>query len=113
MRYLIVDDNEQIRSYIKSTILKRGDECRELSDASFVNDVYHEFRPHWVLLDLQMAPMNGFAAAVRLKHDFPKARFVFVTNYDDKRYRKKAQELGAAALVSKENLTELINVLSG
>jgi CheY-like chemotaxis protein len=107
MKFLFVDDSEQFRTYLRSIVLQSGDECRELEDGTQVNEVYKTFQPDWVLLDIQMQPMDGFTAAVQLKEHYPNARFVFISNYADKKFQKKAQSLGAVALISKEKLEDL------
>jgi two-component system, response regulator YesN len=111
MKFLIVDDNEQFRVYVREMLLKPGDECRELDDGMCVNTVYGEFKPDWVLLDIRMKKMNGLEAGERLKKEFPSARFVMVSNYDDQRFCQKAKSLGAEAFVAKENLCELYDVI--
>jgi CheY-like chemotaxis protein len=107
MKFLIVDDNAQFRTYLRSRVLQPGDEYRELEDGTQVNKVYQMFQPDWVLLDIQMQPMDGFTAAVQLKEHYPNAQFAFISNYADRKFLKKAQSLGAAALISKENLEDV------
>jgi DNA-binding NarL/FixJ family response regulator len=111
MKFIIVDDNEQFRAYVRELLVKPGDECRELDNGLLVNDVYNEFRPDWVLLDIQMKPMDGFKTAERLREHYPDAQFAMVSNFCDARFRKKAQMLGAAALISKENLQDLAELV--
>ena len=107
MKFLIVDDNEQFRSYLKELVVKKGDEFRELDDGLEVNSVYAEFKPDLVLLDIQMKKMNGLVAGELLKSSFPDARFIIVSNFFDKRFCRIAKSIGAEALISKENLEEL------
>ena len=111
MKFLIVDDNERFRTYLRNLIIKKDDECIELDDGSKVSSVYKEFKPDWVLLDIRMKDVNGFEAAEELKKDFPDARFAIVSDYSDERFRKKASNLGAEAFISKENLFELYELV--
>jgi CheY-like chemotaxis protein len=110
MKYLVVDDNEQFRKSIEELLLKPGDEYRELDDGAEVNTVYEEFHPDMVLLDIKMKQMNGFEAGELLKHRFPEAHFIIVSNFDDERFRQKARMIGADALVAKENLEVLTEI---
>ena len=111
MKFLIVDDNERFRTYLRNLIIKKEDECVELDDGLQVSSAYNEFRPDWVLLDIRMKNVSGFKAAEKLKKDFPEARFAIVSDYSDERFRKKASNLGAAAFISKENLFELYELI--
>jgi two-component system, NarL family, response regulator DegU len=111
MKYLIVDDNAQFRTYLCSILVQLGDEYRELEDGTEVNEVYKRFKPDWVLLDIQMQPMNGFTAVQRLKQEFSDARIAIISNYTDRHYREKAAALGAAVFVAKDDLSDLEKIL--
>jgi len=111
MKYLIVDDNEQFRAYLREILLRPGDECRELADGAGVNEVYREFQPDWVLLDIRMPQINGFEAGARLKKSYPEACFVIISNYSDDRFSRKAGLIGAAAFIAKDNLEPLLDVV--
>ena len=111
MKFLIVDDNEIFRKYLREFIAGNNDECAELDDGIDVNKIYKSFMPDWVLLDIVMKSVNGFEAAVNLKKEFPAAHIAMVSNYNDDKFQNKAREVGAAVLVSKENLYELIEVI--
>ncbi|MGD8782324.1 MAG: response regulator transcription factor [Ignavibacteria bacterium] len=112
MKFLIVDDNEDFRSYIRESIETKDDNCVELDDGLNVNSVYREFKPDWVLLDIMMKKVDGLTAAKRLKEEFPEARFAIVSDFSDKLFREAAIKLGASAFIPKENifyLTEIIH----
>lgn len=113
MKFLIVDDNKIFSTYLREFITKESDQCIELEDGQNVNSVYNEFKPDWVVLDIMMKNANGFKVAEKLKEEFPNARFVIVSDYPDAMFRKKAEELGAAAFISKEDLFELNKIIYG
>ena len=112
MKFLIVDDSEQFRAYVREMLQQPGDEWRELDDGMHVNAVYAEFRPDWVLLDIRMKNIDGLVAGERLKKYFPEARFIMVSNFYDERFRQKAKAIGAVALIAKENLQELTELVT-
>ena len=107
MKFIIADDDERFRKYLREFITKEGDECIELDDGIKVSSVYKEFCPDWVLLDILMKNVSGFKAAEQLKKNFPEARIVIISSYSDERFRKKAKKVGAVTFVSKENLFDL------
>lgn len=111
MKYLIVDDNETFRAYLREFITRENDEFVELDDGLNVSSVYKEFKPDWVLLDIVMKNVNGIKAAENLKKDYPEATFAIVSDYSDDVYRKRAAKLGCAAFISKENLFELVEII--
>ena len=111
MKFLIVDDNEGFRKYLRNLIIKNEDECVELDDGLNVNSVYNEFKPDWVFLDIRMKNVNGFKAAEELRKNFPEARFAIVSDYSDNQFRERASKLGAAAFISKENLFDLYDLV--
>lgn len=112
MRFLIVDDNEDFRKYLIKNILKDNNEIYELDDGINVNEVYNEFRPDLVIMDIKMKYVNGFAAAQKLKSEFPLSRIIIVSDYADIKYKTKAASVGAEALISKENLLQLENIIN-
>lgn len=111
MKFLIVDDNEKFRSYLREFITGKNDKCVELDDGINVASAFREFKPDLVLLDIVMKKVNGFSAAEKLKKEFPEARIVFVSDYTDKYFKKKAETLGVEGFVPKENLYELKEII--
>ncbi|MFO7448471.1 MAG: response regulator [Ignavibacteriaceae bacterium] len=111
MRFLIVDDNDAFRAYLKQLVTNANDQCIELHDGLCVNSVYKVFKPDWVLLDIMMKEVNGLKAAENLVKEFPDARFAIISGYSDDIFRKRAEELGAEAFISKDNLFDLIGII--
>lgn len=112
MKYLIVDDSKRFRIFIKDFILKESDDCIELDDGLHVVITYESYQPDWVLMDIKMKALNGLEATKNLIMKFPKAKVVLVSNHCDLLFREKAKEYGALALVGKENLFELDEILN-
>ena len=82
-------------------------EFHECSDGLEAVRSYELFRPDWVLMDIKMPGMDGLAAAKNIIRDFPGARIIFVTNFDDHDLRDAARRTGARGYVLKERLFEL------
>lgn len=107
MNILIVDDNPRIRGAIKSLLSAPGIECIECDNGSQALQKYKEAEPAWVLMDIMMPGINGFAATKNIIAEYPNARVVIVTDYGDKEFKAAAEEAGAIAYVLKENLVKL------
>jgi CheY-like chemotaxis protein len=107
MKVLIVDDNEQARQMIRHYLHKLSDEFRECADGAEAVSAYAEFLPDWVLMDWEMKQVNGLIATRNIIADFPDAKVLMVTNYDEKDLRQAATEAGARGFVLKDDLLSL------
>jgi CheY-like chemotaxis protein len=113
MSLLIVDDDERMRGLIRSIVADLADPITECSDGAEAEACYTEHHPDWVLMDVMMPRMNGFAATSRIMTFDPEAKIVIVTGNESQRLRDAATSAGACAFVSKENLSDLRQLLSG
>lgn len=111
MTLLIVEDNPAMRRLMRRLVADLADEIGECSDGVEAVALYAELQPDWVLMDIEMPRLNGLAATRRIKADFPEARIVIVTNYDDATLRRAAEQAGACGYALKENLIDLRRLL--
>jgi len=107
MKLLIVEDNQQMRLMIRRVVADLADEVRECADATEALALYAQLQPDWVLMDIELAEGNGITATRWIKADFPAARILIVTNYNDAMLRTVAAQAGACGYVLKENLLEV------
>jgi len=84
----------------------------ECEDGNKALEAYEEFRPDWVLMDIGMKDMDGLSATEQIKKAHPDARILIVTDYSDVLFQKSATEAGAYALVPKDNLFEIPQVIA-
>jgi two-component system response regulator DegU len=111
MKILVVDDNREMRQTIRS-LLDEVNDIYECSDGSEVLSEYAKCLPDWVLMDIKMKRMNGIAATKELIAQYPDARVMMLTQYNDKELREAARLAGASDYVCKENLIEARRILS-
>ena len=107
MKLLIVDDSADMRRCI-SEFLPADDEKVECADGQEAIRAFITHQPDWVLMDIEMKPMDGFSAARQIRALNPLARIIFVTSHERPRFREIAEELKADGFVIKDNL-DLIN----
>src|SRR5438067_58986 len=100
-----------MRRVIRRMVAEVADEISECDDGAAAHSLYGELRPDWVLMDIEMAEVNGLVATRRIIADYPEARVVIVTNYNDEWIRKTAQAAGACGYVLKEDLSVLRQIL--
>jgi CheY-like chemotaxis protein len=107
MKLLIAEDNFQMRQLLKALLKGVSDEVYECEDGSAALALYRQHQPDWVLMDIEMQPLDGLTASRQLRESFPEARILIVTNYDDDALREQARQAGVADYVLKENLLAL------
>lgn len=111
MKLLIVEDNAKMRRLIKSVVFDIADHILECEDGADALQVYANFHPDWVLMDIKMPNVDGLTATHNIITNFPNANVCIVTDYADKKTREAAKQAGAVEYVTKENLYDLRNIL--
>jgi two-component system, NarL family, response regulator LiaR len=108
---LIVDDNASMRGTIRMVIGKATGSIMECSNGAEAIEMCREHHPEWVLMDIRMKELDGISATRIIKNEAPDARIIIVTNYDDADSRRDAQEAGAFAYVTKDDLSMLNQII--
>ena len=107
MKLMIVDDNREVRIFLRNLFEHCADEIIECSDGLNAVKMYTEHLPDYVLMDVEMEGLDGFAATSRITKKHQEAKVIIVTGYANEIFNKIAMESGAMAFVSKDNLLEL------
>ncbi len=111
MTLLIVDDNAETRRLIKTIVRKISDAIFECEDGDEVLAAFDKYQPDWILMDLEMKRMDGLEATKQVLANFPRARILMVTQYDDGNLREAARAAGVRDYLLKENLMDLRQLL--
>jgi CheY-like chemotaxis protein len=107
MKILLVDDNRRARQMIINFLQGVTDEIYECDDGSDALPAYRKLLPDWVLMDWEMKRLNGLDATSQIIGEFPNAKIIMVTNYNENDLRQAAGDAGAIGFVLKENLITL------
>lgn len=107
MKYLIIDDNPQMRKIIIQTVCFENDNFMECSDGLDAVNAYSEYLPDFVLMDIRMKNMNGLIATKNILQNFPDAKIIIITDYDTPTFRNAAIKAGALGFFSKENINNV------
>jgi NarL family two-component system response regulator LiaR len=109
---LIVEDNEAMRRMIRSLVADLADVIFECDGGGDALRLYEAHRPDWVLMDIQMEPIDGLTATRQIRAAFPDAKVMIVTNFSDPQMREAARLAGASEYVVKESLLDLRRILT-
>jgi len=109
---LIVDNNANVRGMIRSLIEDVGADVIEAADGGSAINAFEQQHPEWVLMDINMQPMDGLTAMRTILEKHPEAQIVIVSQLQDARTRATALSMGAHAFVGKEDLMELRDLVA-
>src|SRR6478735_1211032 len=102
---MIVDDHTLIRE-TWSFLLGRNenfDVISEVGDGQQAIEIARDKRPNIVLLDINMAPMNGFDVLKMIRKLSPGSKVIAVSMHSQPAYAKKMLRLGAKGYVTKNS----------
>ena len=111
MKFLIIEDNDNMRRMIGNLVSEFACETYECRDGREAFAAYSEHLPDWVLMDIRMSGLDGISATRQIKVAFPAANIIIVTDYNDEELRRSAREAGACEYVVKEDLLDLRRIL--
>src|ERR1700675_3766708 len=106
LRILLVDDNEAVRRGLRSFLAPRTDWllCGEAVDGFEAVEKARILRPDVVLMDISMPRMNGLDATRIIRRELPETKVVIVSQNEPAIVSRQAQEVDAAACISKSNV---------
>lgn len=79
LRVLIVDDDPNLRALAKAFVETQAMECRAVGDGKSALETVAEFRPHIVVLDVNMPGMGGYQVLATLRAEKAPVRVLLLT----------------------------------
>ena len=117
LRVLLVDDQELFRDMARSMFSGSDDfeVIAEAEDGIEAVNVYPKLNPDLVLMDMQMARMNGLEATREILKWDPDARVVMTSMRSEPEYQRLAIDMGAVGFIPKRDLSvgSLREILDG
>ncbi len=110
---MIVDDNAAMRLTIRRMLSGEGIAICECSDGAEAVERFPKLRPDWVLMDIKMKQVDGFQASKEILSEFPDAKIIMITQYDDPKLEEKAHAAGVMNFVLKEHLFDIEQIIHG
>jgi DNA-binding NarL/FixJ family response regulator len=117
---LLVDDHKLIRESW-AFILNSDPRFQVIAETSSGGDAIElarDLRPHIVLMDVNMTPVNGFEATKLIRKVSPGSRIIGITMHSMPAYAKRMLQIGAMGYVTKnsskdEMITAILEVYQG
>ncbi len=104
IKVLVVDDQQELAAEV-ADILRTDEQLDVLGTASDGADALEKMKeniPDVVLLDIRMPNMNGLVATSRIKSEYPDAKVLILTTFDDSDYILNAINNGACGYLLKD-----------
>jgi two-component system nitrogen regulation response regulator NtrX len=98
---LIVDDEAGIRQALKQVLEYEDLEVRVAASGGEAINLYTEFRPHLVFLDVKMAGLDGLETLTRLRHLDPGPQIVMISGHGTIATAVEATQRGAFDFLEK------------
>lgn len=104
IRVLLVDDHRILREGLRS-LLERQPDIKVVGEAGDGLEAIHKvasLEPDVVVMDVAMPGMDGLQATTRIKEEYPQARVLVLTQYDEEQFILPLLRAGASGYVLKQ-----------
>jgi len=101
MKILITDDSAFMRTIVQNALKDVDADFFQAENGDVAVDLYKEYSPDIVFLDIIMPVKNGVMALQEIKEINPDAKVIIVTSVGQEEMVTKAKELGANDFVAK------------
>ena len=78
------------------------------SNGSEAIQLYQQHQPDLVLMDIRMEPTSGIDAASHILQEYPEAKILFLTTFQDDKYITKALAIGCKGYLLKQHIKGII-----
>jgi CheY-like chemotaxis protein len=112
MKIMIVDDHQEMRRLLMSTLGNLASEFVECCDGAEAVAAWPLHHPDWTIMDVAMKPMDGLEATRQITARFADARILILTQHDSPPIQHAAAQAGAIAFLPKENLAQIATMIS-
>jgi two-component system invasion response regulator UvrY len=105
LSFMIVDDHEVIRWALHQFISRNENHkvIAETGDSSAATQLAKDKRPDFVLLDINMKPINGFELLPQIRRVSPLSKVIGFSMHAEPAYAKKMIRLGARGYITKNS----------
>jgi len=113
MKIIIIDDDPLVVDSLNTIISAEGIEISATGyNGSQALELYNEYKPDLVLMDIRMKNMSGIEAAERILEIDSRAKILLITTFQDQEYILKALSLGCKGYILKQNIKGIIPAIN-
>jgi DNA-binding NarL/FixJ family response regulator len=107
---LVVDDNPVVRKNLCELFTREADfeVCGEAENGNQAIEKALSLNPSLIVIDLSMPELDGLSTIRALKQLMPRVPFILYTAYDVAAVRTEAMKAGAADVISKSDVVEIL-----
>ena len=106
LRVLVVDDNAGVIRAVSRLLALDYDVVGSVADGRGLLEVANRLQPDVIVLDLNLADIDGLKLCRQIRQDHPETKVIVFTAVDDPDIRQRASNAGASAFVHKLALTD-------
>ena len=113
MKICIVDDDKLVALSLKTILEANADihVCGLGENGKDAIDLYHQYQPDVLLMDIRMSEMTGLEAAEQLLVEDSSRKILLLTTFSDDEYIVKALRLGAKGYLLKQDYGSILPAL--
>lgn len=112
MKIIIIDDDALVRASLQSILESKGVQIlAQGSNGYEAVELYWQYQPDIVLMDIRMDELNGLEATRQIMALSPSAKILLITTFQDDDYIREAIELGCSGYILKQNISGIIPAL--
>ncbi len=110
IRICIVDDDQLAALSLKTilSVQKQIEIAGVGHSGSEAVSLYEKFRPDVLLMDIHMSEMSGLEAGSIILKQYPDAKILLLTTFDDVEYIVKALRMGVKGYILKQNFESIL-----
>ena len=110
IKTILIDDDYLVLQALE-TILSAQSHIEVVgmgSNGAEAIQLYQQHQPDLVLMDIRMEPTSGIDAASHILQDYPEAKILFLTTFQDDEYITKALAIGCKGYLLKQHIKGII-----
>lgn len=114
MKICIVDDDKLVALSLKTILEANADiqVCGLGENGKDAIDLFHQYQPDVLLMDIRMSEMTGLEAAEQLLVEDSSRKILLLTTFSDDEYIIKSLNLGVKGYILKQNFESIVPALS-